>query len=103
MKTPHRIKLFKSNTADKYNPVTDTYENSESEYKEVACYINYIKKSKVFEDYGNRTDNIMICRFMQEQEPFTKAFFKNNYYVPIENIDAPIKSAVRLKRVVRNG
>ncbi|WP_185760890.1 hypothetical protein [Streptococcus gordonii] len=53
--------------------------------------------------YGNRKDVIISCRFQQEQAPFRQAIFENDIYEPIEAIDAPIKGAVRLKKVGPNG
>lgn len=103
MKTPQRIVLFKDDVTERYNPITDTYEEQESEYVEVPCLINFINQSKTFQDYGNRTDYVMICRFMQEQEPFKKALYNEEYFIPLESINAPIKGAVRLKKVGKYG
>ena len=64
----------------------------------VPCLINFITQAKVFEEYGNRTDKVMIARFNQEQAPFDYAEYKGETFHPIEKIDAPIKGAIRLKR-----
>ena len=45
----------------------------------------------------------MICRFSQEQKPFDYALYEGKKYYPIEQIDAPIKGAIRLKRGELNG
>lgn len=98
MKTPHRIILI-CGGRKKYNPETDSYEMQVRKTVTVPCFVNKVSRSKVFELYGNRTDVIISCRFQQEQAPFTQAVFKGNTYEPIEAIDAPIKGAVRLKKV----
>ena len=84
MKTPHRISLFRDGTTPKYNPETDSYDETPGTEIIVPCLVNFISQAKVFEEYGSRSEKIMICRFQQEQEPFQ---------------DAPIKGAVRLKKV----
>ena len=40
----------------------------------------------------------MICRFQQAQKPFATAIYDGSKYVPMDQIDAPIKGAVRLKK-----
>lgn len=109
MKTPHRIELFRGETTQSYDPLTDTYIETKGESVIVPCLVNFISQAKVFQEYGSRQDKIMICRFMQEQKSFSKAHFvdHNNpantgYYEPLDAIDAPIKGAVRLKEV-QNG
>lgn len=109
MKTPHRITLMRGETSQKYDPITDTYSETVADETIVPCLVNFISQAKVFQEYGSRTDKVMICRFMQEQKPFQKAHFvdHNNpsntgYYEPLEAIDASIKGAVRLKEV-QNG
>ena len=99
MKTPHRIKLVRGDTVPKYNPETDSYEQVEGEAEEVACLVNFISQAKVFEAYGNRNEKVMICRFQQEQKPFQSATYEGSKYEPLDQIDAPIKGAVRLKKV----
>lgn len=100
MKTPHRITLIRGkNIHGKYNPNTDSYEKGVENRKTVPCLINFIRQAKVFEEYGNRNEVVMICRFQQEQTPFYQAEYKGFLYEPLESIDAPIKGAVRLKRV----
>lgn len=99
MKTPHRIELFRGDFKSDYDPITDTYVEQESQGVIVPCLVNYITQAKVFDDYGNREDRVIICRFMQEQNPFLKAKYNDKTFVPIETIDAPIKGAVRLKEV----
>nr|DAO60623.1 MAG TPA: head closure knob [Caudoviricetes sp.] len=98
MKTPHRIILI-CGGRKKYNPETDTYEMQVRKTVTVPCLVNKVSQSKVFELYGNRTDVIISCRFQKEQAPFTQAVYKRDTYEPIEAIDAPIKGAVRLKKV----
>ncbi|WP_350017469.1 hypothetical protein [Streptococcus jiangjianxini] len=61
--------------------------------------INFIRQAKVFEEYGSRSEKVMICRFSQEQRPFVEAIYQGKTYVPMEVIDAPIKGAIRLKEV----
>lgn len=102
MKTPNRITLIRGER-EKYNPEKDIYESQGRSTKPVPCLVNKVSQSKVFELYGNRTDVIISCRFQQEQAPFRQAVFENAIYEPIEAIDAPIKGAVRLKRVGPNG
>lgn len=98
MKTPHRIILI-CGGRKKYNPETDEYETQARKTVTVPCLVNKVSQAKVFENYGNRTDTVIICRFLKEQAPFTQAVFEGNTYEPIEAIDAPIKGAVRLKKV----
>lgn len=86
-------------TVKKYNPVTDSYEVKKAIRKIVPCHANYMQQAKVFAEYGNREDKILIVRFQQEQKPFNKAEYQGKSYVPLDKIDAPIKGAVRLKEV----
>lgn len=98
MKTPHRITLI-CGGRKKYNPEKDSYEMEARKTITVPCLVNEVTKSKVFESYGNRTDTVISCRFQKEQAPFTQAIFNRDTYEPIEAIDAPIKGAIRLKKV----
>lgn len=98
MKTPNRITLI-CGGRKKYNPEKDEYETQARKTVTVPCLVNEVSQAKVFENYGNRTDTVIICRFQKEQAPFTQAVYKRDTYEPIEAIDAPIKGAVRLKKV----
>ena len=98
MKTPHTIDLYVTTGETIFNPVTGQHEETPAIVKQVPCLINFITQAKVFEEYGNRTDKVMIARFNQEQAPFDCAEYKGETYHPIEQIDAPIKGAIRLKR-----
>lgn len=97
MKTPHTITLITSGESV-YDPVTDDYTQSIGEQAEYACFANFISQAKVFELYGNRTDKVLIARFMQPPKQFKKAMFKGESFVPIEQTDAT-KTAYRLKWV----
>lgn len=99
MKTPHRIALFRGGTAPKYNPATDSYDETPGTETLVPCLVNFISQAKVFEEYGSRSEKIMICRFQQEQEPFQYAIYDGSRYELLDAIDAPIKGAIRLKKV----
>lgn len=99
MKTPHTIKLHFSKGEKKYDPITDSYIEAENEVKAVPCLANYVTQAKSFELYGDRTNRILVARFSQEQPPFTKAEYNGRLFTPIEQIDAPIKGAIRLKEV----
>lgn len=99
MKTPHRITLIRGIGAPKYNPETDSYEATEGQEEVVPCLVNFIRQARVFKDYGNQTDTVMICRFQQAQKPFATAIYDGSKYVPMDQIDSPIKGAVRLKKV----
>ena len=99
MKTPHRITLVRGGTVPKYNPETDSYDETPGAETLVPCLVNFISQAKVFELYGSHNEKIMICRFQQEQEPFQSAIYKGSKYEPLDAIDAPIKGAVRLKKV----
>lgn len=99
MKTPHRITLVRGGTVPKYNPETDSYDEIQGAETIVPCFVNFISQSKVFEEYGSRSEKVMICRFQQEQEPFKYAIYDSIRYEPLDAIDAPIKGAVRLKKV----
>lgn len=99
MKTPHRIKLVRGGSSTPvYNPITDTYEQEKGEELLTHCLVNKITQARVFEEYGNRQDVVIIARFNQPQEPFHTAYFDGETYKPIEAIDAP-KAAIRLRRV----
>ena len=100
MKTPLTIKLYIGDTTPVWNPENGDYEVPTSESKLVPCFANYISQARVFELYGSRTDRIIIVRFSQEQEPFDKAEIFGKMFKPIDQIDAPIKGAVRLKEVL---
>ena len=100
MKTPHRIKLYIDKGTPKYNPTTGEYDQVEGTYKVVPCFVNAISQSKVFEEYGDRTQKIIVCRFNQEQVAFVQAEYQGALYEPVEAIDAPIKGSVRLRKVV---
>lgn len=99
MKTPHRITLIRGDTTERYNPVTDTYETGSVSKEVVPCFVNRVTNAKVFEDYGSRTDEVIAIRFMTAPKPFSKAEFNDKTYEPLEEIDAPIKGAVRLRKV----
>jgi len=98
LKTPHTIKLVTKSGETKFDPITGGHVPAESVSIDVPCLINFITQAKVFEEYGNRIDKVMIARFNQEQAPFDYAEYKGETYHPIEQIDAPIKGAIRLKR-----
>ena len=98
MKTPSRITLI-CGGRKKYNPETDKYETEARKTVIVPCLVNKVTQSKVFENYGSRTDIVISCRFQKEQAPFDQAVYNGDTYEPIEAIDAPIKGAVRLKKV----
>ena len=100
MKTPHRITLVRGKGVEKYNPVTDTYDNQAEQSVVVPCFVNFIQKAKAFELYGNRSDVVMICRFQQEQEPFLYAIYDGFKYEQIDSTEAS-KCAVRLKRTAK--
>ena len=96
IKTPHRITLVESYQEPVYNPKTGDYDEVIGLKKTVPCLVNFINQAKIFEEYGNRTDKVMICRFNNRQGPFQKAIYAGEEYVPVEMIDIP-KKAVRLK------
>ena len=99
MKTPHRITLVRGSSPSIYNPVTDSYDGSGGSQTTAPCLVKFISQAKVFELYGSRNEKIMICRFQQEQKPFQYAIYDGSRYEPLDAIDAPIKGAVRLKKV----
>ena len=94
MKTPHRITLIRGDTTERYNPVTDSYEAGSVSKEVVPCFVNRVTNAKVFEDY-----EVIAIRFMTAPKPFSKAEFNDKTYEPLEEIDAPIKGAVRLRKV----
>ena len=99
MKTPHRITLVRDSTTPKYIPKTDSYDEDKGTGTVVPCFVNFISQAKVFEEYGSRSEKIMICRFQKEQEPFRYAIYDGSRYEPLDAIDAHIKGSVRLKKV----
>ena len=82
MKTPHRITLIRG-ASTVYDPITDEYVTTTGEEVTLPCFANHISQAKVFELYGNRTDKVMIARFMQPQAKFDKAIFNGEMYLPI--------------------
>lgn len=98
MKTPHTITLITKSGETKFDPITGGHVPVGNVSVDVPCFINFITQAKVFEEYGNRTDKVMIARFSQEQAPFDYTEYLGETYHPIEQIDAPIKGAIRLKR-----
>ncbi|MHC3597921.1 hypothetical protein [Streptococcus suis] len=99
MKTPHRITLIRGEVAPRYNPDTNSYDETDGVETVVPCLVNFISQARVLKEYGNQTDVIMICRFQQAQKPFQSAIYDGGKYIPMDQIDAPIKGAVRLKKV----
>ena len=102
MKTPHTITLIYGEESEpEYN-----WKNCENETvgealeTQVPCLFNFISQEQQFRSYGSKQEKMAIVRFMQEQEPFTHARYKDDLYKPYDAIDAPVKGAVRLVRVV---
>lgn len=102
MKTPHTITLIKGEEPRRvFNPVTGEYDTAGEEVpKDVPCLFNFISQEKEFLQYGTREGKLAIARFNQEQQPFIRAKHKGDTFIPVEAIDAPIKGAVRLRKVV---
>lgn len=98
MKTPHRITLIRGGQPARYDPEADSYQEVPGTETVVPCLVNFVSQAKVFEAYGNRTEKVMICRFQQEQAPFQFAIYQSDRYELLDQIDAPIKGAVRLKK-----
>lgn len=67
------------------------------------CLVNKVTQERVYEIFGNHKDEVIIVRFNQQPPDFNEAIFEGGTYHPIEAIDAPVKSAVRLKRVWMRG
>ena len=86
----------------RYNPATGQHEPAgDPQHKTVVpCLINFISKERQFRDYGDKINKMAIVRFSQKIEPFTRAIIKDEIYRPYDEIDAPIKGAVRLVKVV---
>lgn len=99
MKTPHRITLIRGEVSPRYNPETNGYDETKGRETVVPCLVNFISQARVLKDYGNQIDVVMICRFQQAQEPFQSAIYNGGKYIPMDQIDAPIKGAVRMKKV----
>lgn len=99
MKTPHTIRIYMNYEPPKYNPMTGDYDTQESGFIDVPCLANYVTQERIYEQYGSREDKVLIARFMQEVAPFKRAEYEGRMFEPIEQIDAPIKGAVRLREV----
>lgn len=99
MKTPHKIKLLRGEVTPRYNPVTNSYDNGNVHEEVIPCFINYITHEKVFENYGSRSERVIVVRFKQEVEPFTEAIYNGKRYEPIERLDFKFKGSIRLKEV----
>ena len=102
MKTPHTITLIYGEESEpEYNWKTGEYEEVSGGFElQVPCLFNFISQEQQFRSYGSKHEKMAIVRFMQEQEPFTHARYKDDLYKPYDAIDAPVKGAVRLVRVV---
>ena len=102
MKTPHTITLiYGDDLVPEYNWETGEYEETGEVFEiQVPCLFNFISQEQVWRDYGSKHERMAIVRFMQEQEPFAQARYKDDLYKPYDAIDAPVKGAVRLVRVV---
>ena len=98
MKTPHTITLIRNSKHRQFDPITGTYTEEQGQIEDVPCFANYVSQQRVFELYGDRVSRVLIARFMQPQEPFSKAEYDGRLFVPIEQIDAK-KDAYRLKEV----
>ena len=101
MKTPHTITLIYGEESEpEYNWETGEYETlGEALEIQVPCLFNFISQEQQFRSYGSKHEKMAIVRFMQEQEPFTHARYKDDLYKSYDAIDAPVKGAVRLVRV----
>lgn len=102
MKTPHKITLIYSEESyAEYNWRTGEYEEVGKGFElQVPCLFNFISQEQQFRSYGSKQEKMAIVRFMQEQDPFARARYKGDLYKPYDAIDAPVKGAVRLVRVV---
>lgn len=102
MKTPQTITLLYGDEPRKQlNPLSGEYEAIGTVVdKTVPCLLNFITKQQQFTEYGTRDNTIAIVRFNQEQEPFVRAKYNDDTYIPVEAIDTPIKGAVRIQKVV---
>lgn len=98
MKTPHRIRLVRGSHPPSYNPVTDRYDQNKGQEDLVPCLVTFVSQARVFEAYGSRKERVMICRFQQVQEPFSYALYEGERYELMDQIHAPIKGAVRLRK-----
>lgn len=100
MKTPHTIELVFGEGGSKLDPITGDYVENDIQSKRVPCLANYLTQAKVFELYGSREVRVLVCRFNQPQEPFIRAYYDGRVFVPLERLEAPIRSSVRLQEVV---
>ena len=102
MKTPHTITLnYGDALVPEYNWETGEYEETGEVFEiQVPCLFNFISQEQQFRSYGSKQEKMAIVRFMQEQDPFARARYKGDLYKPYDAIDAPVKGAVRLVRVV---
>ena len=102
MKTPNTITLiYGDDLVPEYNWETGEYEETGEAFEvQVPCLFNFISQEQQFRSYGSKQEKMAIVRFMQEQDPFTHARYKGDLYKPYDAIDAPVKGAVRLVRVV---
>lgn len=99
MKTPHYIDLYYASDKPTYDPVFDTFTNPEVESLRKPCLVNFMSQKKVYENYGSRSERIIIVRFAQSVSAFDYAYFKGDRYEAIERVDIPAKHAVHLKFV----
>lgn len=102
MKTPHTITLIYGDEPHmEYDWRTGEYKEIGGGFEvQVPCLFNFISQEQQFRSYGSKQEKMAIVRFMQEQDPFTHARYKGDLYKPYDAIDAPVKGAVRLVRVV---
>lgn len=100
MKTPNTLEIVVVDAKTVYNPLTQEYDVIEDEVtKKVPCYFTKNSQTRSLQLFGNALLETATARFMQEQEPFTYAYYNGVKYKTIDAIDSPIKGSVRLERV----
>lgn len=79
-----------------YNPQTGEYEQPETTQATFDVFANYVTNERVSEMYGERTDTVIVVRFIQDPPKFSRAIFEGKPFIPIEQVGR----SVRLKEVV---
>ena len=100
MKTNKRIDLVYDHIRKEYNPVTGQLEKRGAlRIITVPCFLNFVSKAQLMQEYGTTNQRVMIVRFSKGVEPFSYALYEGDRYELEDGKDIPIKGAVRLKRV----
>ena len=102
MKTPHVIEILLGGSGvPRYDPVTDTYNENDSQWLSVPCMVDVPMEATVLEDYGTREQVDIIARFLSMPPEFTTAKWNGERYTVVDRAPSGRKQSVRMRRVAR--